>query len=168
MPAPQLAAIALGSNLGDRTQNLHTALTHLATLGRVLAVSTFHATAPVGYLDQPDFLNAAALLETTLTPQPLLEALLTIEQTMGRIRTGIPAKGPRLIDLDLLLYLSETGQQVLTTPTLTLPHPALHERPFVLIPLAEVAPTWLHPILHQTIQSLLTQLRESSIESCLA
>ena len=152
---PSQAAIALGSNLGDRTQNLHTALAHLATLGRVTAVSGFHATAPVGYLDQPDFLNAAALLETELPPQTLLQSLLAIERTMGRIRTGIPAKGPRLIDLDLLLYLGETGQQILESPGLTLPHPALHERPFVLIPLAEIAPHWRHPILNQTIQSLL-------------
>ena len=159
MPFPrQLAAIALGSNLGDRARNLRDALTHLATLGKVLAVSTFHATAPVGYLDQPDFLNAAALLETELPPLLLLDALLEIEQTMGRVRIGIPAKGPRLIDLDLLLYRTDGDQITLQTPTLTLPHPALHERLFVLAPLAEIAPTWQHPTLHQTIQSLLAKL----------
>ena len=147
----QLAAVALGSNLGDRTQNLRTALNHLATLGTVTSVSTFHATAPVGYTAQPDFLNAAALLETELPPQALLEQLLAIERTMGRIRTGIPPKGPRLIDLDLLLY----GSSIVETSTLTLPHPALQDRLFVLAPLAEIAPTWLHPSLHQTIQSLL-------------
>ncbi len=149
------AAIALGSNLGDRTQNLHTALAHLATLGTVTAVSTFHATAPVGYTEQPDFLNAAAILETSLPPLDLLEALLAIERHMGRIRTGIPAKGPRLIDLDLLLY----GNEILEAPTLILPHPAMHERLFVLAPLAEIAPTWPHPILHQTVATLLQTLK---------
>ena len=151
---PQLAAIALGTNLGDLPQNLHTALAHLASLGTVTAISTFHRTAPVGYTAQPDFLNAAALLETHLPPQFLLDHLLEIERTMGRIRTGIPPKGPRLIDLDLLLY----GSEILKTPTLTLPHPALHERAFVLAPLAEIAPTWTHPILHQTMQSLLANI----------
>ncbi len=149
------AAIALGSNLGKRAQNLHTALAHLATLGTVTAVSTFHATAPVGYTEQPDFLNAAAILDTSLPPLDLLEALLAIERHMGRVRTGIPAKGPRLIDLDLLLY----GNEILEAPTLILPHPAMHERLFVLAPLAEIAPHWTHPVLHQTIQSLLQTLK---------
>ncbi|MGH7876257.1 MAG: 2-amino-4-hydroxy-6-hydroxymethyldihydropteridine diphosphokinase [Candidatus Dormibacteraceae bacterium] len=157
-----LAAIALGSNLpsrfGSPADNLREALRRLTALGRVTAVSTFHETDPVGYTDQPRFLNAAALLETELPPLDLLHALLAIEQTMGRDRASSPPKGPRILDLDLLLYENETGSLILNTPELTLPHPSLHERRFVLAPLAEIAPTVEHPQLHRSIQDLLHQL----------
>jgi len=157
-PETCIAAIALGTNLGDRPANLHLALHHLATLGALTAISTFHDTAPVGYLDQPHFLNAAALLETTLPPEALLQSLLAIEKEMGRDRTTAPPKGPRLIDLDLILYGNLTQQ----TETLTLPHPAMQDRTFVLTPLAEIAPNLVHPTLHRTIadlqQSLISNL----------
>jgi 2-amino-4-hydroxy-6-hydroxymethyldihydropteridine diphosphokinase len=158
-----IAAIALGSNLpstnGPPETNLREALTRLATLGQVIAVSTFHATDPVGYLDQPRFLNAAALLDTNLSPLDLLHQLLAIEHAMGRDRSTAPPKGPRIIDLDLLLYADEHGANViLQTPDLTLPHPALQDRRFVLAPLAEIGPNLLHPTLHRTIAELLTQL----------
>ena len=150
-----IAAIALGSNLsshfGDRAANLHEALRQLQTLGQVTAVSSFHDTDPVGYQDQPQFLNAAALLETELRPLDLLHALLAIEHAMGRDRSTAPPKGPRIIDLDLLLY----GDLVVQTPELTLPHPAMHERRFVLTPLNEIAPAMLHPTLHRTVAELL-------------
>jgi 2-amino-4-hydroxy-6-hydroxymethyldihydropteridine diphosphokinase len=152
------AAIALGSNLpspyGPPEANLREAITRLATLGRVTAVSSFHATDPVGYLDQPRFLNAAALLQTNLPPLDLLHQLLAIEHAMGRDRVHTPPKGPRILDLDLLLY----ENQILQIPDLTLPHPSLHERRFVLAPLAEIAPTLVHPILHRTIADLLAHL----------
>ena len=149
-----ISAIALGSNLpshfGDRAANLHEALRQLETLGQVTAISSFHDTDPVGYEDQPRFLNAAALLETELPPLDLLHALLAIEHAMGRDRSTAPPKGPRIIDLDLLLY----GDVILQTPELTLPHPAMHERRFVLAPLSEIAPKMQHPTLHQSIAEL--------------
>jgi 2-amino-4-hydroxy-6-hydroxymethyldihydropteridine diphosphokinase len=153
-----IAAIALGSNLpsayGSPDANLREALARLAELGHVIAVSTFHSTEPVGYLDQPRFLNAAALLETNLTPIDLLHQLLAIEHAMGRDRSTAPPKGPRIIDLDLLLVEDLTVQ----TPELTLPHPALHERRFVLAPLAEIAPGLHHPTRHRAIADLLADL----------
>jgi 2-amino-4-hydroxy-6-hydroxymethyldihydropteridine diphosphokinase len=157
------AAIALGSNLpshfGLTTDNLNEALRRLAAVGRVSAVSTFHRTAPVGYIHQPDFLNAAAILETNLPPRDLLNALLAIEHAMGRDRANAPPKGPRIIDLDLLLYETEEGSTILHTPELTLPHPALFERRFVLEPLAEIAPTMQHPVFRHTVRELLWRLQ---------
>jgi 2-amino-4-hydroxy-6-hydroxymethyldihydropteridine diphosphokinase len=158
-----IAAIALGSNLpspfGSPADNLREALSRLAALGHIAAVSTFHATDPVGYLDQPRFLNAAALLDTNLLPLDLLHNLLAIEHAMGRDRALAPPKGPRIIDLDLLLYLNGHGvHEILSTPELTLPHPALHQRRFVLAPLAEIAPTLQHPTLHRPIADLLATL----------
>jgi len=148
------AAIALGSNLpspfGPPDANLREALRRVSALGRVKAVSSFHTTAPVGYLDQPEFVNAAALLETTLAPLDLLHGLLAIEHAMGRDRASAPAKGPRIIDLDLLLY----SDVIFSTPELTLPHPAMHQRAFVLEPLTEIAPTMIHPVLQETVLDL--------------
>jgi 2-amino-4-hydroxy-6-hydroxymethyldihydropteridine diphosphokinase len=149
-----IAAIALGSNLGGRDANLHEALRRLAALGSVTAVSGFHDTEPVGYLDQPRFLNAAALLETALEPLDLLHALLAIELEMGRDRASAPAKGPRVIDLDLLLC----GDVVMDTKELVLPHPAMHERAFVLAPLAEIAGGMMHPLLRKSVDELVSGL----------
>jgi 2-amino-4-hydroxy-6-hydroxymethyldihydropteridine diphosphokinase len=155
------AAIALGSNLasewGDRAANLREAIKRIAQLGDVQAVSSFYDTAPVGYTEQPRFLNGALLLETELEPLDLMHALLAIERTMGRDRTAAPAKGPRVIDLDLLLM----GDAVLGPDDhtdLTLPHPAMAERRFVLEPLAEIAPAMVDPISGKTVAEMLAAL----------
>jgi len=137
-----IAYVGLGANLGDREGALRRALEALdAQEGiDVAAVSTLSETDPVGYLDQPLFLNAAARLETELAPRELLETLLRVERELGRDRSG-PRFGPRTIDLDLLLY----GELELDEEGLTVPHPRLHERRFVLEPLAELAPGLLIP-----------------------
>jgi 2-amino-4-hydroxy-6-hydroxymethyldihydropteridine diphosphokinase len=123
-------------------------------LGHTQAVSSFYETAPVGYTEQPNFLNAAMLLETELEPPDLMTALLSIERDMGRNRATAPAKGPRIIDLDLILM----GDVILATPLLTLPHPAMAERRFVLEPLGEIAPNLVDPRSGHTIAELLAQL----------
>jgi 2-amino-4-hydroxy-6-hydroxymethyldihydropteridine diphosphokinase len=152
------AAIALGSNLasrwGDREANLREAIARVGDLGHARAVSSFYSTAPVGYTAQPDFLNAAFLLETELAPADLMHALLNIERAMGRDRTIVPAKGPRIIDLDLLLM----DDVVLESHDLTLPHTAMSERRFVLEPLAEIAPAMVDPVSGRTIAELLAKL----------
>ena len=118
------------------------------------AVSSFYETEPVGLLDQPKFVNGAALLRTSLAPQQLLGRLLLIELNFGRNRAAVAQKGPRTLDLDLLLY----DDVVLQTAALTLPHPLMHERRFVLEPLAEIAPAWVHPTQQRTVQDLLRRL----------
>ena len=156
-----LAAIALGSNLksrfGDREANLREAVRRIEALGEVRAVSSFYDTEPVGYLEQPRFLNGALLLETEIEPRALMRELLGVERAMGRERVGALAKGPRVIDLDLLLY----GDWVLWAEELILPHPAMQGRRFVLEPLAEIAPEWVHPVLGVTVRELLDGLSES-------
>jgi 2-amino-4-hydroxy-6-hydroxymethyldihydropteridine diphosphokinase len=153
-----LAAIALGSNLdsrfGDREANLREAVRRVGELGRVTAVSSFYDTEPVGLVEQPRFLNEALLLETNLAPLELMRGLLGVERAMGRDRSASAAKGPRLIDLDLLLY----GDWVLWSEELMLPHPAMAERRFVLEPLAEIASEWVHPVSGVTVRRMLERL----------
>jgi 2-amino-4-hydroxy-6-hydroxymethyldihydropteridine diphosphokinase len=135
-----IAYLGLGSNLGDRQAEIAHAVTALAATGRVVAASALYETEPEGGAPQPRYLNAAIRLETELTARALLAACLTIERARGRIRTA--DKGPRTLDLDLLLY----GTEIIAEPELRVPHPSLLVRPFVRIPLADVAlPGLRHP-----------------------
>lgn len=152
------AYIGLGSNLGEREALLKAALEQIAALPetRLGRVSSLYDTTPVGELDQPNFLNAVAQIETELTARQLLWNLLLIERRLGRVRHVARRYGPRTIDLDLLLH----GDLVLESDELTLPHPELARRGFVLVPLVEVEPRLVHPVLGLTVTELLERLEE--------
>jgi 2-amino-4-hydroxy-6-hydroxymethyldihydropteridine diphosphokinase len=140
--------LSLGSNVGDRAGNLHAAIDRLRPFGEVVSVSSFYETEPVEFTSQPWFLNCAVKLGTDQSPQELLAGILDIERRLGRRRGQL--KGPRIIDLDILLF----GNAIVDDPGLTIPHPAMHERRFVLEPLAEIAPGVLHPVFQRTIGEL--------------
>ena len=146
-------AIALGSNLGESLNILETTITLLSQYPslELINCSPWYRTTPIGP-PQPDYLNGCAILETSLTPEDLLQSLLAIEQKFGRIRQE--QWGPRTLDLDLLLY----DDLILDTPNLTIPHPLMLDRAFVLVPFADIAATWVHPITKKTIQEHLNGL----------
>lgn len=148
--------LALGTNLGNRIENLRRAIRQLAPKVTVTHLSSVYETAPWGVTDQPDFLNLVMQGTTELSPIQLLDLLKTVEQNMGRTHTI--RYGPRVIDLDILLY----DNAVVQTERLEIPHPRLAERRFVLVPLDEIAPGVLHPSLGRTAHMLLTELHDDS------
>lgn len=151
-------AVALGSNLGDSPAILKGAIQQLSRPPHIVvnACSSGYQTAPVGP-PQPDYLNACIRLETDLAPEELLRVLLEVETAFGRVRRE--RWGPRFLDLDLILF----GDLVLTTPTLQIPHPRMHERAFVLVPLAEIAEDWVDPISGKTIQQLAQAVSQADV-----
>jgi 2-amino-4-hydroxy-6-hydroxymethyldihydropteridine diphosphokinase len=152
-----LAYISGGSNLGNRKEQIERAVAELGkTAGTVRKVSSFYETEPVGFLDQPWFLNVVIELETNLRPEDLLRACQEIETAGGRTRSF--ANAPRTLDLDILLY----DDLVLATPSLVIPHPRITERRFVLEPLAEIAPGAVHPVRGQTIRELFRACPDNS------
>jgi len=152
-----VAYIGLGSNMGDKVANLKKAVLELGKVpgNKVLAVSSFYKTEPVGGVEQDWFVNAAAEIETSLTPRELLNKLLYIEKNLGRVRDE--KWGPRVIDLDILLY----DDLVMNEEGLSIPHPYLHERGFVLVPLAEIAPKVIHPKFKKSISELMRGIHDN-------
>ncbi len=154
------AYLGLGSNLGDRMANMQDALNHLGKSNglRITGVSPVYETAPVGGPEQPDYLNAVAEIETSLDVHGLLNICLTVEAKMGRKRNE--HRGARNIDIDILLF----GEEQIETDRLSVPHPRMHERAFVLMPLADVAPQAVHPLTGKTVKELLNGLHHKGIE----
>ncbi len=144
--------LGISTNIGDLKKNIETATEHLKELGEILEISSHYKTEPVGYKNQDWFINICLLLETSLTPQELIKETLKIEEKMGRERKI--KNGPRIIDIDILFY----EQNTVKFPTLTIPHPFIQERNFVLTPLAEIAPEFIHPILNKSIKQLKEEL----------
>ncbi len=149
--------LALGSNLGDRAANLKTAVGLLAPQMTVLAKSPVYETPPWGHTDQPAFLNQVVRVETHIQPLPLLKHLKRLETAMGR-QPSFP-KGPRLIDLDILFY----EDIVLRDFEISIPHPGVHERAFVLVPLNDIAPDLIHPVTGQTVREMLSAVDTTGI-----
>ena len=158
MAKAAIVYLALGSNLSDRTANLEAMIAALPPAVKVLELSPIYETPPWGVTDQPAFLNMVIKGETTLAPEALLAHLKRLETKLGRLPSI--RYGPRLIDIDILFY----GDLILNTPALTLPHPHLHERAFVLVPLADLAAEFIHPILEKSVSQLLAAVDTTGVK----
>ena len=156
---PVTVYLGLGSNLGDRLLNLRKALELLANYSKILRVSPVYQTLPVGNTEQPLFLNLACAIATALSPEELLTRLKKTETEMGR-KAGLP-NSPRIIDIDILFY----GDLVIDSPNLKIPHPRLVDRAFVMVPLADIAPDFNHPVVDKTVQELLAGLKRKKLDT---
>ncbi len=152
MRKPQPVYIALGTNIGDRALNLQTAKNWLSRKAIITRESSVYITPPWGYTNQPDFFNQVIEVNTRLGPRSLLRFLQRIERKMGRVKLIL--NGPRVIDLDILFY----GDRMITSPNLQIPHPRMVGRAFVLVPLNEIAPDLVHPVLRISVQQMLTDV----------
>lgn len=155
--------IAVGSNLEDRLQNCEQGIAALETSGglEVMSRSGFYLTEPVGYAEQPWYINAAVMARTDLSPSLLLRFLKTVEQEAGRVACGF-RNGPRMLDLDIIFY----NDWIIESSELVVPHPRMHERGFVLKPLGEIAADWVHPVFQKKVRRLLAEMGERH-EACL-
>ncbi len=155
------AVVSIGSNLGDKLAHLRRGLSLLESSGaaRIIARSRFFRTRPVDFHDQDWFVNAAVLLQTQLAPRPLLAALKAVERQVGRTQQTVRF-GPRVLDMDIVFYDALT----LESPDLTIPHPRMHKRRFVLMPICDIDPEIVHPVLHKSMALLLSEIQDPAQE----
>ena len=150
--------LSIGTNIGNREENIANAITALGTIGKVLSVSDIYTSEPWGFESENGFFNIALTMESTLSPLDLLRATQQIERDLGRTAKTTTAYADRVIDIDIIAY----NDAIIDSPTLTIPHPLMHLRNFVLYPLADIAPDWEHPILKLTTLELKARSKDSS------